>query len=437
MRSVAIGGVWFASLFLAFWAGAVVYENRAILASEPSPSRPAADQVVDQDEIVRSNLYDLRLHTLEGPFERYGGIAAVRDGILVTPRSGRFLFVRERHKVSPLRLRVPLNLEDFESDPDVPRDVRKDLVGVKDILVDRAGPAFRLFASYQHWDVDQNCMTLRVSTTRFHYDELFARTTSGDNGWKLLFVSDPCLSLEQRGREAFMSEEAGGRMALLSSERLLLTTGDNGLAGLTGGPMPAQDPHSSYGKTIVVDLKAVEAKVFTIGHRNPQGLAVTPEGQVWLTEHGPRGGDELNLIQEGKNYGWPLVSYGRECGVLDCTGHAEADLSVTLNRNVGEHAQFEKPVYSWVPSIGVSNLIVVTDGPFRLWKDDLLVSSLGARTLYRVRIRDGRAVVVEPVVSLENRIRDIVETTNGTIVMKTDAGNKGKLVFMSLAGDAS
>jgi aldose sugar dehydrogenase len=134
-----------------------------------------------------------------------------------------------------------------------------------------------------------------------------------------------------------------------------------------------QDPASSFGKIFEIDLDTENSRVVSLGHRNPQGLTVTSRGALFSTEHGPKGGDELNLITEGSNYGWPNVSLGTEYKGYDLENHAP----------VGEHTGYQAPVFAWVPSIGPSNLIEVR-GFDRRWDGDLLVASLKANSLFRL-----------------------------------------------------
>src|SRR5262249_6612943 len=133
--------------------------------------------------------------------------------------------------------------------------------------------------------------------------------------WQTVFESAPCVPIEFEGRPpTFIGLQVGGRLAVVGDDKLLLTLGDNGLDGWNAPWSMPQDPTTSYGKTILIDLAKRTSRIYTLGHRNPQGLAVDAAGKLWLTEHGPQGGDELNLLTDGSNYGSPLVTYGVEYG---------------------------------------------------------------------------------------------------------------------------
>jgi cytochrome c2 len=148
-----------------------------------------------------------------------------------------------------------------------------------------------------------------------------------------------------------------------------------------------------------------------MGHRNPQGLFADGPGAIWLTEHGPQGGDELNLIERGANYGWPLATYGTQYGAHFWPGDAVP----------GSHGGYAEPFYSWVPSIGVSSLLVVHGPQFKLWDQDLLVGSLKDGALYRARVRNSRIVMLERI-AFGRRIRDLAEGSGGELMLWSDRG---------------
>jgi cytochrome c2 len=201
--------------------------------------------------------------------------------------------------------------------------------------------------------------------------------------------------------------ESGGRLAWLAG-KLLLTVGDFGLNQTTSPPV-SQNPATAYGKVHILD-RSGQHEVFTIGHRNPQGLVVDREQRTWLTEHGPQGGDEINLLERGRNYGYPYstygTGYGRHYGPLAPSAH--------------DHGEYTEPVHAFVPAIGISNLIRVASNLFSEWQNDLLVASLRGQSLYRVRLRDERAVYTERL-RMGSRIRDITEAADGHILLWTGA----------------
>jgi cytochrome c2 len=135
---------------------------------------------------------------------------------------------------------------------------------------------------------------------------------------------------------------------------------------------------------------------------------MTASGTLLSTEHGPAGGDELNLIVEGANYGWPIVTLG--------TGYRSYGWQDT--KVVGKHAGYQAPIFAWVPSIAVTSLLQVK-GFDQRWDGDLLVASLKGQSLFRLRL-DGTSVLYSEAIWIGQRIRDIAQTQDGTIVLWTD-----------------
>jgi aldose sugar dehydrogenase len=184
----------------------------------------------------------------------------------------------------------------------------------------------------------------------------------------------------------------------------------------------SQDPDYEYGKIFRINPDDGSHETVSIGNRNAQGLLVRKDGSLWETEHGPKGGDELNIIKPGRNYGWPLATYGTRYDGLPWTSA----------RQYGRHDGFEQPLYAWVPSMGISDLIEV-DNLDSSWDGDLLVAFLGGQALYRLRIIEGRVVFAEPI-SVNERVRDILQLPDGTIALWTDSY---KLMFLKKAAKDS
>ena len=99
-------------------------------------------------------------------------------------------------------------------------------------------------------------------------------------------------------------------MVFMDEGKILLTVGDHEYDGIKRKPILAQDRSTPYGKTMTIDLHSGASELYSMGHRNPQGLYIDPQGVIWSTEHGPQGGDELNILLQDANYGWPLVTHG-------------------------------------------------------------------------------------------------------------------------------
>lgn len=373
------------------------------------------------ESLRTTHYYRLRLTSSQTGEDRQPdrvSFTPLSDGYLIARRGGGLYFaersLKPESKSQPIRTRVPTNKDEFiRENPDRPT-TRQPLVqfGVKDILLRRRGKGIELFATYSVWHSEDRCFTLRVSKLRSTKDALLG----GDPGvWSTLLDTEPCLPLaspdvDPYGEWTFL--QAGGRMAFLGPNQLLVTVGDHWRDGLRSPDLP-QDPSSHLGKTILIDLSSGASRVYTKGHRNPQGLYVDRQGKIFSLEHGPRGGDELNQLIDGRNYGWPKVSFGLQYRHLP---HWPAP-------HWGEHRGFELPIYSWIPSIGTSNLVRIEGNTrFPKWRGDLIVASLSNVALHRVRLREGRAIIVERI-EIGNRIRDFEAADDGSLVLLMEPGD--------------
>jgi aldose sugar dehydrogenase len=185
---------------------------------------------------------------------------------------------------------------------------------------------------------------------------------------------------------------------------------------------PAQDLSNHHGKIVrlhddgrvptdnpFVNRAGAKPEIWSYGHRNVQGLAIHPEtGDVWADEHGPQGGDELNLIQPGKNYGWPVIGYG-------------VNYQTGLAIHTGTHRQgMEQPVRVWVPSIGISGLMIYTGDKFPQWRGNLFIGGMAGQQLSRLTPNGQRVINEETLVQQRGRIRDIRQGPDGHIYLVTD-----------------
>jgi len=158
--------------------------------------------------------------------------------------------------------------------------------------------------------------------------------------------------------------------------------------------------------------------IFSFGHRSPQGLAYQPgTGKLWESELGPRGGDEINILEPGKNYGWPVIVHG-----LDYPG--------TLISNGLTHKDgMEQPVYYWDPSRNPSGIAFYDGKLFPQWRGSLFVSMLEGRFLDRLTLKDGKVVAEEPMLmELKTRIRDVGVGADGAVYVLTDGGTSSMTV---------
>ena len=213
-----------------------------------------------------------------------------------------------------------------------------------------------------------------------------------------------------------------GRMVFDREGYLYLSVGDRGESPNLMADHPAQSLGQHQGKILrlhddgrapadnpFVGRSGAKPEIWSYGQRNPQGLAVHPvTGEVWENEHGPRGGDEVNLIRKGANYGWPVVSYG-----------INYDGSIYTRER--RRAEIESPRWSWVPSIAPSGMAFYTGDRFPWWRGSLFVGGLVGEQLARLTLEDERVVGEETLLpGVLGRIRDVRQGPDGFIYLAID-----------------
>ena len=175
---------------------------------------------------------------------------------------------------------------------------------------------------------------------------------------------------------------------------------------------------------ISVNIKTKKVTPISAGHRNPQGLLVNDENIILSTEHGPRGGDEINKIIQGKNYGWPIASYGENYGSK--TGTKDYKKS---HKDYG----FEEPIYSFVPSIGISQIIKIPNNFSKQWHNNYFVSSLRNLSLYRVKFDESFSkILTMEKIRVGKRIRDIAFNKSFNSFILALENNSGSIGIINI-----
>ncbi len=259
----------------------------------------------------------------------------------------------------------------------------------------------KLFVSYTEWVSGEDCY--RTSLASAPLASLQGAQLAAQD-WTV-FSTSPCLPPKTGGR-AIDGHMAGGRFRIGNDGRVYLGSGDYAVDGTYAPVAISQDPEQ-YGKVLKIDPATGAAETVSQGHSNMQGITFDGDGRLWAVEHGRRGGDELNLVRDGQDYGWPQVSLG--------TRYNRLPLPDTLA--YGRHPVFEPPVFSWLPSVAVSALTHI-DGFHPAWDGDLLAGTLAGQMLIRMRIRDGRVLFAERI-DIGQRVR-YVHQHNDAIVLWTD-----------------
>jgi len=218
----------------------------------------------------------------------------------------------------------------------------------------------------------------------------------------------------------------GGRLVFAPDGKLFVTLGERFKFE------PAQDLSTHLGKIVrinpdgsvpgdnpFVGKKGALPEIWSYGHRNVQGAAIHPEtGKLWENEFGPFGGDELNIPEAGKNYGWPVVSWGKHYDGKEIPAPPT-------------HPEFADAIFHWNPVISPSGMTFYTADAIPGWKGNLLIGGLSSAAIVRLRL-DGEKVVEEERIPMRARIRDVVQGPDGAVYVLTDKGN-GKILRLTLA----
>jgi len=351
-----------------------------------------------------------------------GGLTSLGDDVLVLAYNGKIYASSGNGPARETAIAAPdNNREAYQALSDDPAFAQytfhRGYLRYNDIMYIDAPSGPALVASYTEYHPEGACYTNTLAKLALPEGvRSVDQISASENDWDVFFRTGPCIPFKQE-HLAMEGHMAGGRMIFRAPATIVFQSGDFHLDGMRSvGPGIAQDPDAMYGKTIIVDVETGEGRILSLGHRNAQGIAALPDDTILIAEHGPRGGDELNLIQDGLNYGWPLESYG--------TTYRGTRIPNSLS--YGRHTQFQPPIFSWVPSVAVSGMTLV-NGFDESWDGDLLVSSLSDQALHRIRLEGHEAIYSERI-AIGSRIRYVHQHTDGRIALWTD---NSELIFLS------
>jgi glucose/arabinose dehydrogenase len=346
-----------------------------------------------QTPVYKSSAHDYRLVTVASGFVNPWSIAFLPSGdMLVTERPGRLRIVRGG-KLLP----TPV--------AGVPEVVVRGQGGLLDVALH---PNFAqngfVYLTYSK-PVGSGAATTALYRAKFSNDALVEG--------KDLFVA------ETKGAPGHF----GSRITFDKSGHVFISVGDRQVA--PEGDLanhPAQQLSNHHGKIIrlmddgrvpadnpFVSTAGAKPEIWSYGHRNPQGLTIHPvTGDLWEIEHGPQGGDELNFVEPGKNYGWPVVGFGVNYGP------GKAIHSATMMKGM------ENAKNVWVPSIATSGLLVYTGTKFPEWKGSVFVGGLAGQRLVRLTLDGQKAEVADNLVKNQGRVRDVRQGPDGFIYLAID-----------------
>lgn len=419
-------GGWLFSL--ALWAGLNVgvalqltAESEGIAGVQGDRTSGAAVVGVLEGTVVleeTSRLEKFRVVQLASGLENPWGLSFLPDGsLLITEKPGRMVILGKGGRK-----------EQVEG---VPRVVASGQGGLLDVVLDpdfsrTRWVYFSYSASGPRGTSGTAVARARLEGNRLREVEVLyemkQKTSSGLHfGSRLAFGQDGMLYIStgergERDRAQDLSDTAGKVLRIHPDGRI---PQDNPWAGQSKSAERASARENRPGRAKIEEARTgaenVAPEIYTYGHRNIQGMAVHPEtGKVWVHEHGPRGGDEINILTPGANYGWPVITYGREYFGGFPIGE-------------GTHKEgMEQPILQWTPSIAPSGMTFYTGNRFPQWKGSLFVGALAGQHLRRI-VLDGERVVEEEVLLLRKlgRIRDVRTGPDGYLYLLTDDRNGG------------
>jgi aldose sugar dehydrogenase len=348
---------------------------------------------VSSNTMMTSSLHDYRVVTVAEGLVQPWSIAFLPGGdVLITERPGRLRIVRQGKL-------LPQPVEG------VPKVFQSSQGGLLEVMPHPSFASNRLlYLTYSKPGATDAQATTALIRGRFENDrltnveQLFEAVAQGRNHFsgKIAFDKNGYLFLSAGDRQAPPEGnlEAHPAQNLSNHQGKILRLHDD-------GRVPADNPF--------VNRAGARPEIWSYGHRNVQGLLVHPTtGELWANEHGPQGGDELNRIQAGRNYGWPVIGYG----VNYNTGAAI---------HAGTHREgMEQPTQIWVPSIGISGLMVYTGDKFPNWRNNVFIGGMAAQQLSRLTVDNQRIVNQELLVQRMGRIRDVRQGLDGFIYLVTD-----------------
>ena len=360
------------------------------------------------------------------PVERKGGgggLTSFGDAVLLLTHEGKIFSARSATRIDRTNIEAPENgfsayVKVAESERYRDYQHSFNLFRYNDILHYSTGDRQGLAVSYTEFDESGECYRNAVAILGIDPAIRTVEQISARRGdWEVIYRTRPCLPLKKEFL-AIEGHMAGGRIAFSAPSTIYLGSGDYHWDGLHAPQAYAQDPDKEYGKVIAIDVASRNSRIVSRGNRNMQGIAVDTGGKVWVAEHGIRGGDELNRVVEGANYGWPEETLGTTYNRLP----------IPNTRSYGRHDVFTAPAFAWLPSVAISNLTVIT-GFHPAWDGDLLMATLKDRSLHRIRTQNDRVLFAERI-PIGSRIRYVHQHTDGRLVLWTD---DRQLIFLSVS----
>ncbi len=354
----------------------------------------------------KENKYSLDIYTYKGKrMKAVGFIDFHNEDLFIVSGTGeiKFINVKNISKIETEATKVATNIKDLIKDKtfyDVSENLLSQFNSVSDILI---YDDF-IYLSFNR-KLKDNCYT--KSIIRSKINKKFLKFED------FFFNKTECRKFDKDKRK-FNGHQSGGRMIVISknshhnffnknNDKILFTVGDYRSNRSNNIPL-AHDENSIFGKTLLLDIQNKEYKIFSKGHRNPQGLYYDNNDKIIIsTEHGPYGGDEINILYRGKNYGWPISSYGENYPRAE--GEKNKDFYFKKNHvNFG----YEEPIIAFTKSIGISEIIKVPKNFHYKWDGSYLATSLNGHVILRFNLdKKLKKIQSIEIINIGERVRDI------------------------------
>jgi len=337
---------------------------------------------------------DISASSTNGGSQRGAALAVLADGSLLLGggKSGGELFTYNIESKSLKKIATLISPNRRNNDS---------RFAINDIgILTQSSSAVKLLVSYPRLGLERNCVEVVIE--QLDFNRLTQKVKRVSN-W---LITKPCVPISA-------VQHTSGRFAVIDQSSAYVTIGDLGYPQISD-----RKKRGDLGSIFKVSAKG--AVKVSQGHRNAQGIVLFNNKDLLAVEHGPRGGDEINLIKQGADYGWPFVTYGQPYGSGDYVRPTKT----------GTHTGFTEPLTYWVPSIAPTELVQLPKDGWGSWSDQLLLGTLKEQAVVLIKLDQKLAVVEQVKVDVGHRIRDLEVLPTGVAVATTDSG---QLLLISLA----
>jgi glucose/arabinose dehydrogenase len=337
---------------------------------------------------------DISASTTNGGNQRGAALAVLDDGSLLLGggKSGGELFTYNIESKSLKKIATLISANRRNNDS---------RFAINDIgILTQSSSAVKLLVSYPRLGLERNCVEVVIE--QLDFNRLTQKVKRVSN-W---LITKPCVPISA-------VQHTSGRFAVIDQSSAYVTIGDLGYPQISD-----RKKRGDLGSIFKVSAKG--AVKVSQGHRNAQGILLFNNKDLLAAEHGPRGGDEINLIKQGADYGWPFVTYGQPYGSGDYVRPTKT----------GTHAGFTEPLTYWVPSIAPTELVQLPKDGWGSWSNQLLLGTLKEQAVVFIKLDQKLAVVEQVKVDVGHRVRDLEVLPTGVAVATTDSG---QLLLISLA----